>query len=305
MIDNRPIDFGQFWYSLGKELSEIPVAAETEILQMRSTDFADLYGVHMSSIGPYKIYGYLSVPKGDGPFPVIYYVPKNASVLEIIPQGTSNQKRSRYITFSVACRGMRTSDSPYSAMYPGQLTDGIESMSTYVYRGIVADTLRGLDFLLTFPHINKSSIVAWGNDNALLAGALHGAVTHIVSTPSFLYDSIQQASQTSSYPLEEFNDYFRLNPEKRDEVSKILAYYDLKFHASAITAETLIMADHEGGLHDSKTLSEFKENMSGQVTLHTSERSSYRDGMFAEEWVTEKLFGHDVAPIVPNHWKSE
>ena len=219
MIDNRPIDFGQFWYSLGKELSEIPVAAETEILQMRSTDFADLYGVHMSSIGPYKIYGYLSVPKGDGPFPVIYYVPKNASVLEIIPQGTSNQIRSRYITFSVACRGMRTSDSPYSAMYPGQLTDGIESMSTYVYRGIVADTLRGLDFLLTFPHINKSSIVAWGNDNALLAGALHGAVTHIVSTPSFLYDSIQQASQTSSYPLEEFNDYFRLNPEKRDEVS--------------------------------------------------------------------------------------
>ena len=105
--------------------------------------------------------------------------------------------------------------------------------------------------------------------------------------------------------MEEFNDYLRLNPEKRDEVSKILAYYDLKFHASAITAETLIMADHEGGLHDSKTLSEFKENMSGQVTLHTSERSSYRDGMFAEKWVTEKLFGHDAAPIVPNHWKAE
>ena len=38
MSDNRPLDFGQFWYSLGKELSEVPIAAETETLTMRSTD---------------------------------------------------------------------------------------------------------------------------------------------------------------------------------------------------------------------------------------------------------------------------
>ena len=303
MSENRPLDFGQFWYSLGKELNEIPIGAETEILTIRSTDFAELYGIHLSSVGPYNIYGYLSVPKGDGPFPVIYYVPKNASVLEIIPQGTSNQIRSRYITFSLACRGMRTADSPYSAMYPGQLTDGIDSISTYVYRGIVADTLRGLDFLLTVPNVDKSSIVAWGNDIALIAGALHGSVTHIVSTPSFLYDSINQRLKTSTYPLEEFNDYLRLYPEKEKKVSKILAYYDLRFHAPAITADSLIIADHEGGLHDEKTLSDLTENMSGPVTVRTSERSSYRDGIFTEAWLSEKLFGQEAVPLIPNHWK--
>lgn len=303
MSDNRPLDFGQFWYSLGKELNEIPIGAETEILAIRSTDFAELYGVHLSSIGPYTIYGYLSVPKGDGPFPVIYYVPKNASVLEIIPTGTSNQIRSRYITFSLACRGMRTADSPYSAMYPGQLTDGIESMSTYVYRGIAADILRGLDFLVTCSKVDKSSIVAWGNDNALIAGALHGAVTHIVSTPSFLYDSINQGLKTSTYPLEEFNDYLRLYPEKRKNLSKILAYYDLKFHAPAITADSLIMADYGGGLHDEKSLSDLIENMNGPVTVHTSERSGYKDGMFMQQWLTEKVFGIEAIPIIPSHWE--
>ena len=305
MSDNRPLDFGQFCDSLGKELSEVPIAAETETLPMRSTDFADLYGIHISSIGPYTIYGYLSIPKGDGPFPVIYYVPKNASVLEIIPQGTSNQIRSRYITFSLACRGMRTADSPYAAMYPGQLTEGIESLSSYIYRAVVADTLRGLDFLLTCPMIDKSAIVAWGNDNALLAGALHGAVTHIVSTPSFLYDTINQASRTSSYPLEEFNDYLRHNPERKGQISEILSYYDLRFHSSAITAESLIMADYDGGLFDKKTLRNLTENMNGAVTVHPSERSSYKDGMFCEKWITDKLFGKDATPIVPNHWKLE
>ena len=151
MSKTRPSDFGSFWYTVGKELAEVPIAPEVEPIPMRSTDFANLYGVRLSSIGPYRLFGYLSIHKGDGPFPVIYYVPKNASVLEIIPQGTSNEIRSRYITFSLACRGMRNSDSPYAAMYPGQLTDGIESPETYDYRGIVADTIRGADDIMTRP----------------------------------------------------------------------------------------------------------------------------------------------------------
>ena len=41
MSKNRPSDFGSFWYTVGKELAEIPVAPEVESIPMRSTDFAD------------------------------------------------------------------------------------------------------------------------------------------------------------------------------------------------------------------------------------------------------------------------
>jgi len=27
--------------------------------------------------------------------------------------------------------------------------------------------------------------------------------------------------------------------------------------------------------------------------------------MFCEKWITDKLFGKDATPIVPNHWKLE
>ena len=116
MVDSRPLDFGKFWYALGKELSDLPVAPEVSPIPLRSNGFCDLYGVTLTSVGPYRIFGYLSIPKGEGPFPTIYYVPKNASVLEVIPQGTSNRIRSRFLTFSIACRGMRNSDKPYAAM---------------------------------------------------------------------------------------------------------------------------------------------------------------------------------------------
>ena len=303
MSKNRPSDFGSFWYTVGKELAEIPVAPEVESIPMRSTDFADLYGVRLSSIGPYRLFGYLSVPKGDGPFPVIYYVPKNASVLEIIPQGTSNEIRSRYITFSLACRGMRNSDSPYAAMYPGQLTDGLESHETYVYRSIVADTVRGADYIMTRPEVDKNRVAAWGNDNAILAAALHDSITHIVSTPAYLFDPIESVSKTDSYPLAEFGDYIRSNPSNSDMARSILEYFNLRWHAQSITANTLIMADHEDGIYSTETLSDLKELILGEITLHGSERSSFKDGLFAENWITSEMFGKEVSPIVPEHWR--
>ena len=303
MSKNRPSDFGSFWYTVGKELAEIPVAPEVESIPMRSTDFADLYGVRLSSIGPYRLFGYLSIPKGDGPFPVIYYVPKNASVLEIIPQGTSNEIRSRYITFSLACRGMRNSDSPYAAMYPGQLTDGLESHETYVYRGIVADTVRGADYIMTRPEVDKNRVAAWGNDNAILAAALHDSITHIVSTPAYLFDPIESVSKTDSYPLAEFGDYIRSNPSNSDMARSILEYFNLRWHAQSITANALIMADHEDGIYSTETLSDLKELIPGEITLHGSERSSFKDGLFAENWITSEMFGKEVSPIVPEHWR--
>ena len=303
MSKNRPSDFGSFWYTVGKELAEIPVAPEVESIPMRSTDFADLYGVRLSSIGPYRLFGYLSIHKGDGPFPVIYYVPKNASVLEIIPQGTSNEIRSRYITFSLACRGMRNSDSPYAAMYPGQLTDGLESHETYVYRGIVADTVRVADYIMTRPEVDKNRVAAWGNDNAILAAALHDSITHIVSTPAYLFDPIESVSKTDSYPLAEFGDYIRSNPSNSDMARSILEYFNLRWHAQSITANTLIMADHEDGIYSTETLSDLKELIPGEITLHGSERSSFKDGLFAENWITSEMFGKEVSPIVPEHWR--
>ena len=304
-----PADFKEFWSKVGEELSGIPIAPELEPIPMRTTGYADMYGVRITSIGPYRLFGYLSIPKraknasGEGPFPAIYYVPKNASVHDSMPQGISVFIRERYVTFSIACRGMRNSDKPYAAMYPGQLTDGLESLESYVYRGIAADAVRGLDFLVTRPEVDISRTAVSGNDIALLAAALHSGASHVISTPSYLSDTLEMAPATSSYPLEEFNDYLRLHPERKDEVATILGYFNLRWHAPAITAETLLLADHESGLYSPDALADLANGIAGLVTVHESERSSFKDGVFEERWITERLIGKDAEPIVPEHWQ--
>ena len=296
----RPDDFEAYWSAVAGELASAPARPEVEAIPMRETDFATLYGVRLSSIGPYRLYGYLSVPKGQGPFPAIYWTPKYQSVLEIIPQGTENGTRSRFVTFSLAGRGQRNSDQPFAGMFPGLLTVGIDSQDSYVFRGMVADAMRGLEFISTIAEVDTSSIVAIGNDVAMQAVALAGKASHLVSTPALFFDTLGLAARTESYPLEEVNDYLRLHPSRGEQAAGTLSYFDLRNFAPLVNASTLVMAGPAGSALGPESLGDLASSTPGGAEVYASQQSSYKDGLFQEQWVASKL-GFD-GPIVPAHW---
>jgi cephalosporin-C deacetylase-like acetyl esterase len=303
MMHTKPSDFDAYWQHTRDALATYPMSPEMELLPLRSTDFATLYSVRLTSVGPYRLFGYLSIPKGKGPFPAIYYAPKYQSVLEIIPQGTANLQRSAYITFSLAARGQRQSDTPYAAMFPGLLTDGIQNAQTYIFRGIVADALRGLEFLCTRPELDPSRLVVFGNDMALITAALGQGATYAVSTPALFYQAAELAPQTQAYPLEELNDYGRMFPHHQTAVRQTLAYYDLQAFAPQVTSKTLIIAGAPGSLLDRQRLAPLVESLAGETTVYDSAQSSYRDGLYAESWMAEQCGIKDVNRILPAHWQ--
>ena len=172
LTDNRPGDFDAYWASVQEELAGVPAAPEVDELPLRSTDYATAYVVHMTSIGPYRIFAHLSIPKGAGPFPTRYYLPRYGSVVEQIPQGFTNAQRREYVTFSVGVRGQRGADQPFAAAFPGLLTHDISDHEGYVFRDIAADCVRGLEYLVTRPEVDRSKVVAMGGDLALATAAL-------------------------------------------------------------------------------------------------------------------------------------
>jgi cephalosporin-C deacetylase len=297
---SKPADFDDYWSTVRAQIDRTPSRPEIEKIPMRETDFATLYGVRLSSIGPYRLFGYLSVPKGQGPFPAIYWTPKYGSVLEIIPQGTAAGARSRFVTFSLAGRGQRNSDQPFSAMFPGLLTEGIESRDSYVFRGIVADAVRGLEFLISREEVDTSSIVAIGNDVAMQAVALGGEASHLVCTPALFFDSLAMASRSNGYPLEEYNDYLRFRPSHLKQVAETLSYFDLRAFTPKVDATTLIVAGPEGSAMGPGALAGLSESVPGGASIYASQQSSYKDGLYAEQWVASRLGFDD--PIIPAHW---
>ena len=63
------------------------------------------------------------------------------------------------------------------------------------------------------------------------------------------------------------------------------------------------MAEAPGSLLDSETLAPLLEALSGPVTGHDSEQSSYRDGLYAETWMAAQCGIADVSSILPEHWR--
>ncbi|HEY7540839.1 MAG TPA: acetylxylan esterase [Methylomirabilota bacterium] len=302
-MSSSPPEIHAYWRETLAELARYPARPELEAIPLRSTAFATLYGVRLTGVGPYRLFGYLSIPAGAGPFPAIYYAPKYQSVLEIIPQGTANLQRSRYVVFSLAGRGQRNADSPYAAMFPGLLTDGIHDAATYVFRSIVADSVRGLEFLSSRREVDPARVVVVGNDLALITAALGSGATHVVAAPTLFYKTAELAAQTPLYPLEEINDYLRTFPTRAEAVRRTLAYYDLRVFAAGASASTLVMAGAPGSLLDAPALKPLVDALPDGTTVHESEQSTYRDGLYSERWIAAQCGITDVQSILPEHWR--
>ena len=302
-MNQVPQNFREYWQEMLDGLARYPACPELEAIPLRSTPFATLYGVRLTSVGPYRLFGYLSIPTATGPFPAIYYAPKYQSVLEIIPQGTANLIRSRYIIFSLAGRGQRNADTPYAAMFPGLLTEGIGDAAAYIFRSIVADSVRGLEFLLTRRELDPKRVAVVGNDLALITAALASGATHVVAAPALFYKTADLAIKTQAYPLEEINDYLRRFPTRAEAVRRTLAYYDLRAFAPRVAATTLLMAGAPGTLFDGQALKPLVDAMPGRVTVHESKQSTYRDGLYAEQWIAAQCGIDDLPTILPEHWR--
>jgi cephalosporin-C deacetylase-like acetyl esterase len=292
----RPSDFDTYWTSVLEALKRWPIAAEEEELSLRATEFCTTYAVWLTGLGAYRLFGYLSIPKGQGPFPTLIYLPRYGSVVEIIPQGDANEKRGRFAVFSLAGRGQRNADRPYAAAYPGIFSDGLEDPQSYIFRGFIADCCRAVDYVLTRPEVDRSRIAAVsGTDLPLLTAALRPEITHAVATPTFFYAPLDRAPRTEAYPLEEINDYLRLYPDRRAMIARTLAYFEPLFFAPSVRIPVLLWGKAD-------IVAPLAEAMPGPVEVREPAHSSYKDGLYQEEWLTQQ-FGFDEA-IVPAHWQS-
>src|SRR5207245_11622529 len=140
------------------------------------------------------------------------------------PPWTPYLQRSRYSSFSLEGRGEWNAASPYAAMFPGLLTERIDDAASYVFRSVVADSIRGLQFLLTRRELDATRLVVSGNDLALITAALAPGATHVVAAPALFYDTMALAPKTHAYPLEELNDYLRAFPAQAEAVRATLAH---------------------------------------------------------------------------------
>ncbi len=287
----RPDDFSAYWAAVDDELAAVPMAAEMELLPLRTTPFANFYAVKLTSIGPYRIFGYYAVPTGDGPFPGLMNTPRYGSV----NNPPHYDDRERYAVFTLMHRGQRLADRPFAAEYPGLLTLGIDDPATYIYRSIVADCLRGAEFLLSRPEIDRGRVGIVGDDLALLTAARRPGFTNVMASGLTWYRLMEARQRTSAYPVEEINDYLRIYPDHEAALSRTLSYTDPLHHAPQVTGTTLLTVGDAGALGGQEWLTPLTDALGGTVEHYPLTHEGATDHDWLDAWMARQL-GTEAKP---------
>lgn len=281
----RPGDFDEYWGAVDEDLARYPAAPELEPYQLQSTEFCTVSGVKLTSVGPYRIFGYYSVPRGEGPFPGLLRTPRYGSVNHVPPA----EERERYAVLQVMHRGQRRADQPFAASYPGLLTHGIEDPAGYVYRGVVADCLRGFEFLVSRAEVDPTRVGVAGDDLALLVAARRSGLAAVEAAGLMLYRLMEARARTDAYPVEEINDYLRTFPERRDAVARTLTYFDPVHHAPHIGAATVLSVGDRGSLSGPEWLAPLRDGIAGPVEPYELTHEGATDHDWLDAWLARQL----------------
>jgi cephalosporin-C deacetylase-like acetyl esterase len=282
----KPADFDAYWSAIDDELARFPIAAEARHTPLHDTEFSTSYDVELTGIGPYRLFGFLSIPKGTGPFPAMLITPRYGSVAT--PAHWDD--RQRYICFTIVHRGQRLADKPFAAAYPGLLTVGIDDPETYIYRSIAADCLRGLEYLLSLDEVDPSRVVVVGDDLAAITAARRpGTVSAMHVTGLMFHRLMDVRKRTDMYPIEEINDSIRLFADRKATISNTVSYFDPQHHAGAISVPVLVAAGDNNAVNGPEWLAGLTGAFAGNVELYQLTHEGQRDHDAMDAWISEKM----------------
>jgi cephalosporin-C deacetylase len=279
-------DFDAYWSAVDAELARWPAAPEVESLPIRSTEFASVSTVRLTSIGPYRIFAYLSVPTGRGPHAAVLEVPGYGSVNHV----PAYELRQRYVVLTLMHRGQRMAHQPFAAEYPGLLTLGIEQPLEYVYRGIVADCLRGAEFVFEHPAVDPRRVGITGDDVALITAARRPRFAAVQASALLFYRLLEACAVTDAYPIEEINDLLRhAPPGTLDAIGRTLAFFDPLEHARSVRAPTLLSVTDTGALGGPEWLAPLARQLGKHAELYQLTHEGRTDTTWVDNWLTGRL----------------
>ena len=149
----EPPDFDAFWARQKARLRQIPM--EPKLTLLSSSDYSTTYSIRLSTVAQRKIYGFISIPKGKGPFPAILTMPAFGDAANIV---TPEQE--------IAERGGAISLTGVALLTPFYVLDigGMQLMQ------VVHSLIAALMFAVVIGHIYLGSIGVPGSLQAMSTG---------------------------------------------------------------------------------------------------------------------------------------
>ena len=287
-----PDSVDSFWAEIDRQLSEVPQEVNLERDDFYSQPDWDVFQMRYTGLKGYRLFAWLSIPHGSGPFPALLRMPDYGSVHDLI----YTPLRSQAIVMNPTYRGQRKSDVPYQASYPGLLTEGIEDPAIYVMPLVFADGIRALEALVGLSQSSGKVALTGaglGGSLALFTANRRPQVQAVASDTPLMLGNPEALEQAAAYPLAELQDYLRVHPQRRDTILENTAAMDPMEMARRISVQVLLsLGDKDRGqcpINLGRLLAERLPHCDLRVYQGAGEGGGHEHGLVRTQWLKERL----------------
>lgn len=245
-----PKDFKAFWDKTKSEAAAYPMKVERTLAPEYCNDKVTTYLVKIQAFHEgHNVYGYLSMPKAPGKYPVVF-TPPGAGIHPVDPSKGLFYAENGMIRLETEIHGIRPDldaktykeiARAFSGGDNSYFINGIEDRDRYYLKKVYASCVRAIDYLLSLPEWDGKNVVAQGGSQggalALVAAGLDSRVTVCAASYPALSDMIGYLhNRAGGYP-HMFTETRGLN---KPEIIKTLQYYDVVNFARNIKVPTFM-----------------------------------------------------------------
>lgn len=246
-----PEDFNAFWDEAKAELAKVPLKYSMRLVPEYSDEKIDCYLVKLDvTTRGQAIYGYLTRPKAEGKYPVVF-CPPGAGVKTI-----KEPLRRRYyaeegsIRFEIEIHGLNPEmdaetfkeiSNAFNSRENGYLSNGLDDRDNYYMKRVYLACVRSIDFLTSLADWDGKNVAVQGGSQggalAIVTAGLDSRVTACVANHPALSDmAAYTVGRTGGYP------HFSTGKNIKLDAAKVrtLQYYDVVNFAKKVTCPTRI-----------------------------------------------------------------
>lgn len=242
---HKPPDFDVFWARAKADLAMIDPKYNIILDQTRTTRFHKVYKVEMISLDEVKIFGWLTVPRLPGKYPVV--VGLQGYRVELQPLLYEN-----YIGFNLNTRGIEKNWKSFNPENEQPLLINITDKDNYMYRGMYMDCVRAIDFIYSHEEMgfDLSRVIVFGGSQggtlSLITAALTGNRINSLIVDNPIFCDFQESYKLLSnplydnFPIKHVVDYVKDNPAVTiEQLLDNLSYFEVQNFMPMINCSVL------------------------------------------------------------------
>jgi len=225
-LENEPSDFDQYWNtqkSLVQGLGTTP-----QLVVHKNNANSTTYTISLPNINGRRVYGYMTVPKGSGPFPATIIFPAFGATAAATSEEILVAESGGLITVSLSVHNTPVTQQDPNAYTP----DNTGNRDEVYYRYAMTGAINVINYLQTRPDFDRQNIctmgVSQGGGLAMLLAGIDNRVNLLVnSNPAMNEHQGHKYDQASGFPYYLSDALLTTNGQSAyDATSRATKYYD-------------------------------------------------------------------------------